>query len=83
MSYIPSFTITDEILELAIEITEIIERINLLNSLIVLPKLRKINLIKSIQSSLAIENNSMSQSQTQDIINGKLVIGPFNESSLI
>lgn len=40
------------------------------------PLLRRKNQIKSIHSSLAIENNQLSESQVKDLINGKLVIGP-------
>lgn len=38
--------------------------------------LRKENRIRSIQSSLAIENNSLSLEQVTDIIEGKRVMGP-------
>ena len=40
------------------------------------PLLRRKNQIKSIHSSLAIENNQLTESQVKDLINGKLVIGP-------
>ena len=40
------------------------------------PLLRRKNQIKSIHSSLAIENNQLSESQVKDLINGKFVIGP-------
>jgi len=40
------------------------------------PQLRRTNKINSIYSSLAIENNSLSEKQVKDIINGKLVVGP-------
>ncbi|MDR2963923.1 MAG: Fic family protein [Bacteroidales bacterium] len=38
-------------------------------------RLRKINRLRSIQSSLAIENNPLSLSQVTDIIDGKRVLG--------
>lgn len=47
-----------------------------LNNLTSQPLLRRKNQIKSIHSSLAIENNQLSESQVKDLINGKLVIGP-------
>lgn len=57
-SYIPPFTITDEITTLVAEIGEIIGRLSVdENSSSV--KLRKQNRIKTIQSSPAIENNSL------------------------
>jgi Fic family protein len=39
------------------------------------PKLRRANRIRSIHSSLAIENNTLSLSQVTDIISGKVVKG--------
>lgn len=39
------------------------------------PMLRRANMIKSIQSSLAIENNSLTVSQVTDVIDGKKVLG--------
>ena len=39
------------------------------------PQLRRTNKIKSIYSSLAIENNQLTENQVRDIINGKVVIG--------
>lgn len=39
-------------------------------------KLRKINSIKSIKSSLAIEGNSLSLEQVSDILNGQKIIAP-------
>jgi Fic family protein len=41
--------------------------------------IRKANRIKSIQSSLAIEANSLTLEQVTDIINGKKVIGDERE----
>ncbi|HJJ35841.1 MAG TPA: Fic family protein [Methanocorpusculum sp.] len=43
------------------------------------PHLRKNNRIHSIQSSLAIENNSLTLSQVTDIVNGKPIIGPAKD----
>ncbi len=42
-------------------------------------KLRKENRIKSIHSSLAIENNSLTEKQVTDTINGKRVLGDPKE----
>ena len=42
-------------------------------------RLRKINRLRSIQSSLAIENNTLSLAQVSDIIEGKRVLGPPRE----
>ncbi|MDP2425300.1 MAG: Fic family protein [Candidatus Izemoplasmatales bacterium] len=55
---------------------KMIGKFSSLNHLCSQPLLRRKNLIKSIHSSLAIENNQLSESQVKDLINGKLVIGP-------
>ena len=77
--YTPPFTITDEITTLVIEIGEVLGRLSAENENIPTPKLRKENRIKTIQSSLAIENNSLSIEQVTDIIDGKRVLGAPNE----
>lgn len=41
--------------------------------------LRKASLVRSINSSLAIEGNDLSPLSVMDIVNGKHVIGPFDE----
>ena len=41
--------------------------------------LRKASLVRSINSSLAIEGNGMNPLQMMDTINGRSVIGPFDE----
>ncbi len=42
-------------------------------------RLRKVNRIKTIHSSLAIEGNGLSEGQVSDIVNGKSVIAPLRE----
>lgn len=72
----PNFTVTDKMLNRMVEISE-------LTALLVLEKrdlhLRKENRIRSIQSSLAIENNSLTLEQVTDIIDGKRVLGAPKE----
>ena len=79
MGYTPPFSFTDEMLEIISEISETLGSIKSLDELNKLPRLRKIGRLKSIQSSLAIENNSLSINEMSDIIDGKRVIGPPNE----
>jgi Fic family protein len=55
---------------------KMIGKFSSMNNLSSQPLLRRKNQIKSIHSSLAIENNQLSESQVKDLINGKLVIGP-------
>lgn len=72
----PRYALTDKMLNRMVEISE-------LTALLVLEKrdlhLRKENRIRSIQSSLAIENNSLTLEQVTDIIDGKRVLGAPKE----
>ena len=78
--YVPPFNITEKILHL---ISEIAEQVGMLNARIggdtPSPMLRKKNQIKTIHSSLAIENNTLSLNQVTDIIDGKHVLGAPDE----
>ena len=78
-SYISPFTLTDEMTSLVIEIAETLGRMSVNDKDIPTPTLRKENRIKTIHSSLAIENNSLSLEQITAIIEGKRVLGPPNE----
>ena len=75
-NYEPPFVITNEIMNLVSTIMEKIGKINVFNELDKLPILRKQNRIRSIHSSCAIEANSLSLDQVNDVINGKDVVGP-------
>ena len=77
--YIPPYDITDEMLELVSEITEDLGKLSSMNDLERLPRLRRVNRIRSIQSSLAIENNTLSLEQVTDVIDGKHVLGPQDD----
>lgn len=77
--YVPPYGITEEMLELTSEITEELGKLSNVNDLERLPRLRRVNRIKSIQSSLAIENNTLSLEQVTDILNGKRVLGPQDD----
>lgn len=69
--YTPPYSITDEILISVSEIMELLGQLNNVDDLSKLPRLRRSNRIKSIQSSLAIEHNSLSIKQVSDILNDK------------
>ncbi len=73
----PPFTLTNTMLHQVIEISRIlgILEFSVKSDL----KLRKENRIKSIHSSLAIENNSLTEKQVTDIIDGKRVLGDPKE----
>ena len=77
--YVPPYNITDEMLELVSEITEDLGKLSSMNDLERLPRLRRVNRIRSIQSSLAIENNTLSLEQVTDVIDGKHVLGPQDD----
>jgi Fic family protein len=71
----PPFNITSEVMNRVAAISELIGKIQGSGEYRRNLHLRKVNRIRSIQSSLAIENNSLSTEQVTDIINGKRVLG--------
>lgn len=71
----PPYAITDKMLNLATKIMEKIGEANYFENLNRFPELRRKTRIKSIHSSLAIENNQLSLFQVEAVINGKAVIG--------
>ena len=77
--YNPPYEITNKIMELAMQITYKLEKLDNLNGFEKMPILRKNNRINSIYSSLKIEANSLSFEQVKDVINGKVVSGPEKE----
>lgn len=79
MMYMPPFKITSRILNLVAEISAKIERYAILMEHDTELRLRKINRIKTIHSSLAIEGNEMTESQVRDIINGHPIVAPLRE----
>ena len=70
----PPYTTTDKMLNLVSEIMEKVGEANYFKSLNKFPELRKKTRIKSIHSSLAIENNQLSLFELEDIINGKMAM---------
>ena len=77
--YQPPFKITSKIIDYISRISEKIGEINSLENSPHQVKLRKENRIKTIHSSLAIENNSLTIEQITAIIDGKRVLGSPNE----
>ena len=72
----PPYKITPRILELISSISEKIGEINAAYLFKPTPELRKKNRIKTIQSSLEIEGNSLSLDQVAAIIDNKRIIAP-------
>ncbi|MBR1617065.1 Fic family protein [bacterium] len=77
--YTPPFEITSKIIELISNISEKVGEITSIQNSPYHIQLRKENRIKTIHSSLAIENNSLSLEQITAIIEGKKVLGNPNE----
>lgn len=77
--YKPPFHMTDKMAFLIAEISEQIGRITVLQEGMISPHLRRENRIRTIHSSLAIENNSLSLEQVTAILDGKRVLGNPNE----
>lgn len=75
MENYPPYTITDKMLNYVSDIMKKVGEANYFESLNRYPELRRKTRIKSIHSSLAIENNQLSLFQVEDVINGKPVIG--------
>ena len=79
MSYQPPFTITSSIASLIADISQRIGHLSALESAARTLNLRRINRIRTIQGSLAIEGNTLSQEQITAILEGKRVIAPPRE----
>jgi Fic family protein len=75
----PIFTVTPKSLDLVAKIAEIVGELQGSGEYARNLHLRKVNRLRSIQSSLAIEANSLSLEQVSDIINGKRVLGRPSE----
>jgi len=74
--YKPPFTMTEDITNLVIEIGELTGIITLKENMPANPILRRENRIRSIHSSLSIEQNTLTVEQVSNVINGKRVLGP-------
>ena len=72
----PPFTITASILDKIAEIAELVGQVNAVAGLTTNPVLRRTNRIRTIYSSLAIEQNTLSLEQVTAVLNGKHVIAP-------
>lgn len=75
MSYKPPYKITPKIIDLVSKISEAVGRFYAQEEL----RLHRINRIKTIQGSLAIEGNTLTIDQITAILDGKPVIAPINE----
>ncbi|WP_187115726.1 Fic family protein [Treponema denticola] len=79
MSYKPPFKITSKAVNLISQISADMERFKIRLEQEDGVRLRKINRMKTIQGSLAIEGNTLTEEQVTALIEGKHVIAPMRE----
>lgn len=79
MKYNPPYTITPEILNRVAAISEAVGRLTVLADQAKSLRLRRINRVRTIHGSLAIEGNTLSEAQITAILEGKRVIAPPRE----
>lgn len=72
----PPFEITNMAICLIAEIAELVGKLTSTSQLSASPMLRRINRIRTIHGSLAIEQNTLSLDQVTAVIDGKTVIAP-------
>ncbi|MBF0245709.1 MAG: Fic family protein [Planctomycetes bacterium] len=73
--YQPPYTLTPAVLNLATEVSELVGQYAILSDRSLTPRLRRENRIRTIQASLAIEQNTLSVEQVTAVIAGKRVLG--------
>jgi len=78
-NYQPPYTVTPFILSLVAEISEAVGRLSAFADDPGGLRLRRINRVRTIQGTLAIEGNTLSPEQVTAIIEGKKVIAPLRE----
>jgi Fic family protein len=78
-SYQPPYTTTPLILNLVAQISETVGRLTLLTNAAKALRLRRINRIRTIRGSLAIEGNTLSEEQITAILDGKRIMAPPRE----
>lgn len=74
--YTPPFTVSSKAINLIAEISAQIERYSIRMEQSDSLRLRKVNRVKTVHSSLAIEGNSLSEGDVTAILEGKTVIAP-------
>ncbi len=72
----PPFEITEKIMTDVIEIAELVGKVSVGNQISVNPTLRRTNRIRTIYSSLAIEQNTLDLEQVTAVLSGKRIIAP-------
>lgn len=75
----PPFTVSAKAVNLVAEISGLIERYAIRLEQADALLLRKANRVKTIYGSLAIEGNTLTESQVSDILDGKRVVAPIRQ----
>lgn len=78
-AYQPPFTLTSDIVSLVADIAEKIGRLSAKPDFDMSLRLRRINRIRTITGSLAIEGNTLTEVQITAILDGKIVLAPPRE----
>ncbi len=76
---IPMFTVSAAAVSMIAEISALLERFAMYVEGDDALRLRRVNKIKTIHSSLAIEGNTLSENQVSDILEGKRVVAPIRQ----
>lgn len=74
-SYQPPVNLTPKMFDLVASISELVGRLTALSDTHLTPQLRRGNRIRTIQASLAIENNTLSVDQVTAVLAGQRVLG--------
>jgi len=75
----PPFTITPQILQLLATLERLLGRYEGMHHPAAAPQLRRSQRVKTIQASLQIEGNTLTEEQVTAILEGKRVIGPARD----
>ena len=79
MSYIPPFENSAKIVNLVAEVSELVGQVTIFDGLDPNPMLRRESQIKTIHSSLLIENNGLTYEQVTAVLNGRHVLAPAKD----
>jgi len=78
-SYKPPYEITSKIVNLIAKITEEITKLEYSKEKFITPKLRKVSRIKTLSGTLEIEGNYLGEEKITAILEGKRVLGAYQE----
>ena len=72
----PPFEINEKIMAEVIDIAELVGKVSISSQISTNPTLRRTNRIRTIYSSLAIEQNTLDIEQVTAVLSGKRVLAP-------